>query len=346
MDLLKAYHGANSILNTLDFNALFPGFHKYRFALYNSKEICLDGKLMSYQHDFRGNTSILYEGAYIAIWNAEFDPIADPQILAYSLVHEMFHCHQLSNRESRFPSDFALLHYPDDTDNFLKKYNENRYLANAYKQCDMVQLRRFAWIRDKRKRAYPDMVLQELRAETIEGMAEYVGLKALKIISEEKFEAIVSEYIDRLRAEGDSFFDVRRMSYFSGAVFFLCLDKLGLSVHNDFNRDITAYEQNPIDIDGVTAEIHPYEFISMNYAKLTEEKEAKVAAHMAYSHYVQSHAFICGYDPMNMFRVGNLIYCSHFVCLDEEGVINSINSAVVLKLADGSDQEVVGYYIA
>ena len=31
MNLLKIYTAVNAILNTVDFNALFEGFHKYRF---------------------------------------------------------------------------------------------------------------------------------------------------------------------------------------------------------------------------------------------------------------------------------------------------------------------------
>ena len=69
MDLLQSYNAVNAILNTIDFNALFEGFHKYRFALYTSKEIIIDGKIIPYQDGFRGNTSISYEGEYIAIWN-------------------------------------------------------------------------------------------------------------------------------------------------------------------------------------------------------------------------------------------------------------------------------------
>lgn len=305
----------------------------------------MNGELLPYQDGFRGNTSKLHNGEYIAIWNMEFDPIDDPEILAYSLVHEMFHCYQHSNNESRFPSDLTLLNYPDDTENFLRKYNENRCLANAYEQNDLMELRRFAWIRQARLKSYPDMVRQELRVETTEGMAEYVGLKALKQISEEKFMVITNGYTGRLRAESSLLFDIRRMAYFSGAIYFLLLDQLGFFVHNDFDTDLTAYEQNPIGTDDITAEIHPFDFISKAYAELVKRKEAKAAEHISRSDYVECNAFICGYDPMNMFRVGNLIYCSYFVCLNEAGRINSINSPVVLKLADGSNQEVVGYYI-
>ena len=48
---------------------------------------------------------------------------------------------------------------------------------------------------------------------------------------------------------------------------------------------------------------------------------------------------------MNMFRVRDMVYCSHFVCLDENGRTKAINNAVLLVLAEGSEREVCGYYI-
>lgn len=345
MDLIKVYNTVDGILNSVDFNALFDGFHKYRFALYSSKEVIIDGKSIPYQEDFRGNTSKLYEGEYIAIWNMEFDPVDDPEHLAYCLVHEMFHCHQCANNETRYPSDFELLNCPADEENFIRKYNENRYLADAYEQHDAESLRKFAYIRESRYKKYPSMVCQELKAETLEGMAEYVGLKALEYINTDKYCAIVNDYLGKLRAESNLLFDVRRISYYTGTIYLLCLEKFFFSINNAFDSEKTAYEQNSIDITGVTAEIFSYDFVSRNYAELLREKESKIKDHIRHTKYIACNALICGYDPMNMFRVGDIVYCSHFVCLDENGETKIINSAVALKLAEGTNQTVVGYYI-
>ena len=345
MDLLQLYSTVNTILNTVDFNALFEGFHKYRFALYTSKEIIIDGKTIPYQDEFRGNTSIFYEGKYVAIWNMEFDPIDDPEQLAYCLIHEMFHCHQYTNNETRYPSDFELLNYPDDVENFVNKYNENKYLTDAYEQRDIELLRKFAYIREMRYKIYPSMVRQELKAETLEGMAEYIGLKALERINAEKYRAVVNDYLRKLKAESNLLFDVRRISYFTGTIFFLCLEQFGFSVNNVLDSEETAYEQNRIDIKDVTAEIISYSFILNNYKKLQQEKRSKVEEHIKHSKYIESHAFICGYDPMNMFRIDDVIFCSYFVCINENDKVKTINSAVALKLAKGSNQSIVGYYI-
>lgn len=346
MDLLTIYNKVDALLDTLDFNTIFTGFHKYKYALYNSREICLDGDIMPYQNEFRGNTSLKYNGEYIAIWNMECDPVGDEEMLAYLVVHEMFHCHQRTNGEKRYPSDFVLLNYPDDRDNFEKKYNENLFLASAYEKCDFGLLQKFAFIRDKRMKVYPDMVLQELEAETLEGMAEYAGLKALKNINPGKFEEVTSSYVHKLRAEDDLLFDVRRISYYSGSLYFLCLDKLGIVMKNDFASGQTIYEQNPIAFDGITASIKHYSFIASRYARLVKEKENIIAEYIEKAEYTACNAFICGYDPMNMFRARDLVYCRHFVCLNTGGTVKNINSAVVLKLAGNSGQNVDGYYMA
>lgn len=344
MGLLEIYGKVDEILNSLDFNALFEGFCKYRFALYNRQEIVLDGKVMPYQEDFRGNTAKEYDGVYIAIWEVGFEPIEDVERLAYCLVHEMFHCHQ-SIKKIGYPNDLDLLNYPENVENFTKKYNENRYLADAYEQKDIELLRKFAYIREERHQQYPAILSQEWKVEGIEGMAEYIGLKALEHINPKKFEETVRDYLEKLREESDLLFDVRRISYYVGAIFFLGMEQLGSSVGFEWNSELTIYEQNPIDAAGITAEVFAYDFIAENYGKRLEEKETKIREHTTGAEYIKCNGIICGYDPMNMFRLRDMIYCSHFVLLYIDGEMRTINSAVTLKLAEGSNRDVVGYYI-
>ena len=344
MDLLLMYNTVNSILDTIDFNDLFAGFHKYRFALYTGNEIVLDGKVMPGREDFRGNTAKEYEGEYIAIWNVEFDPVEDAERLACCLIHEMFHCHQFTNKETRFPSDFELLNYPDDIDNFTKKYNENRYLTDAYEQQDMELFRKFVSIRMERYKKYPAMVRLEWKAETLEGMAEYINLKALKQVNPEKHAAAVEGFLNKLREESSLLFDVRRISYYAGAVYFLCLEKLGMPVRNAFDSELTAFEQNPVDTNGVEVKICSYDFISKKFAELAAEKEAIIKDHVEHAVYTECPSFICGYDPMNMFRLGDFVYCKYFVCLNENGTVKTFTSAILLQLEKGSNQKVTGYY--
>ena len=343
--LQDLYLQVNQIINTLDFNALFAGFHPYKFALYNRKEICLDGTIIPYQDNFRGNTSLLYDGQYMAIWNIEFDPVDDIEKLAYLLVHEMFHCHQNTNNEQRYPSDLALLNYPGDIENFNTKYNENLYLTNAYQHQDITVFKKFAILRHQRLIQLPQYVKQELLCETLEGMAEYIGLKALKHINVHKFTEIVNAYIIKLRSESDLLFDIRRISYYTGALYFLCLDTFNDQIKNDFHSELTIFEQNPISTERIIVEVRSFDYIEPKYKALIQQKETIINNHIAHAKYMECDASISCYDPMNMFRLKNKIYCKYFVCLKENDQPIIFNEPIVLNLRENSDRDVKGYYL-
>lgn len=343
MELFEIYRKVDAILNKVDFEQIVPGFRRYRFALYTQEEICLDGQMMPYHEQFMGNTSLLYDGEYIAIWNVGFDPVEDREELAASVAHEMFHCHQNALGEKRFPSDLKLLGYPDDAENFARKYNENCALADAYEHGNEDALARFAAIRQMRLARYPDMVREEMKAEMLEGMAEYAGMRALHMIAPEKFERKVQDYLRRLRAESEQQFDIRRISYFVGAVFFLCLNKLGYSVRNEIDSDLTVYEQNPIP-PAAEVVVQPCPFVETTYAKLVGVRKRTIDEHIAASVYTPCCAEICGYDPMNMFRVGEHIYCKYIVFLKVGDEVQRYQRAIVLELKEGSEREITGYY--
>ena len=343
MELQKIYREVDSILDKVEFEQIASGFRRYRFAVYNNETICLDGELIPYSQQFFGNTSLLYQGEYIAIWNVGFDPVEDSEQFAASMVHEMFHCHQNTLGEKRYPSDLKLLNYPDDVDNFTKKYNENCYLADAYEHGDEGAFARFAGIRAARMEKHPDMVREELKAETLEGAAEYAGLKALRMIAPEKFERKIQDCLRCLRAESEQQFDIRRISYYAGAVFFLCLERLGKTVRNEIYSELTVYEQNPIATAREVV-IRPCPFVETAHATLVENRARTIDEHVAGSSYTECDGEICGYDPMNMFRVGKRIYCKHIVFLKVDEAVQTHQRAIVLELKDGSEREIRGYY--
>ena len=66
---------------------------------------------------------------------------------------------------------------------------------------------------------------------------------------------------------------------------------------------------------------------------------------MKHAKYIESEAFICGCNLMNMFRVDDVVFCSYFVCIKENDEVKTINFAVALKSAEGSNQSIVGYYL-
>lgn len=343
MELNALWQEVSLRLDRIDFSALTPGFRRYRFALYTEKTVCLDGKILPWDERFRGNTAILFDGEQIAIWDVGNDPIHDMDQLAASMVHEMFHCHQYTLGEKRFPSDLTLLDYPEDGENYARKYYENCLLADAYEHYDTSALEKFAAVREMRLAKYPRMVREELRAETLEGMAEFVGLKALEQLSREKFAEKVSTYLRTLRAEDKLQLDIRRMSYFTGTILHLALERLGRGVKNEIDSELTVYEQNPIE-SAETVIVPDCPFIEALCAETAAEKRRKIEEHIAVAPFTACEGRICGYDPMNMFRSGRYIFCSHFVMLKVEEKMEMFPRRIVLLLKDGSRDEVEGYY--
>lgn len=343
MDCHTAYQRINNILNQINFNELYPNFKKYTFAIYNSKEICLDGKLMPYDEHFIGNTCIRFNDEFVAIWNLDYETEEiDVEILAYCLVHEMFHCFQFEYNEIRFPNDLKLLNYPSDVSNYNNKFYENQALVQAYCQHDKEALKQFYEIRNYRFSQYSDLILEEFKVESVEGMAETIGLRALEIINKNKFETKIQDYINILKNDVALIFNIRRISYYVAVLFNLTLEKFGYSLNNRFDGK-TTYEQNILFFESKST-TKTNEFIHDIYLKELNKKKEIVSNFMNEKQFKSHPASICGYDPMNMFRVDDKVYCSHFIMLNNDFGFNKFEGPILLRLKEQSDFEIIGYY--
>lgn len=342
MSLQRMYGAVQSTLGGVDFAALHPGFRQYTFALYTPEMVCLNGSMLPWDAHFCANTAIKYGGETIAIWNVTDGDNSDADILAYNMVHEMFHCFQEEQGETRYCNDLRLLGYPADLTNYMRKHQESQYLADAYVQGSIASLHRFCEIRNARLAARREYVLEELRAETIEGMAEFVALKALRQIDRDKYTRSVAEVLARLRKGAPLLFDVRRMAYDTGAAFALTLEKLGLPLHNAFSQ-ATVYEQS-LPVSASNGEVREEPAIRQHYQEWMMQKRGRIADGMADCRYVDYPSVICGYDPMNMLRVDDFVLCTRFAVLQSKIGSIHLKGPVVLRLAANSDQRVQGYY--
>ncbi|MGD9964477.1 MAG: hypothetical protein AB7S96_03900, partial [Candidatus Izemoplasmatales bacterium] len=70
-EMLELYRNIEELIENLNFNLIYPGFTKYNFALYNEKIVVFKDLVIPHDHRFTGNTAIIYEGEYIAIWQVE-----------------------------------------------------------------------------------------------------------------------------------------------------------------------------------------------------------------------------------------------------------------------------------
>ena len=341
MDIADMHALIQKRISMLDFTSILPDFHAYPFALYNQEHICLDGQIISPNETFRGNTAIEYDGRHVAIWNFGDDPIADPDLLTSQLVHEMFHCHQHALGETRYPDDLAMLNNHDDLSYYQMKHHEHILLADACEHLNASAFLAFAAQREARRSAFPAATEEDFKAETIEGTAEFVGLMALRQLDVEKFAIQLDELLSQLRQESLLIFDARRMCYFSGAVLALTMVRLGYPLRNNLRSPLTLWEQNLPTALPEPGPVPKYDFIPSTFAAHRAELRLVLDDFLRHAAYHPCEAAITGYDPMNMFRLDTMLYCSHFVKLSTG---ECFVQPIALTLASGTYNRITGYY--
>jgi hypothetical protein len=351
------YTRVSERLDTLNFEALWPGFHRFDFAIYTSKEVCMKNRTEPWDARYLGNTAIRLGSGYSAIWNVEDDvqngSLPDLDLLAANLVHEMFHAFQFEHGESRFPNDLKTLTYPNDPVNLSMKAEENEILADAFESEDRnrrtMLLRQFCGLRKAREARIGELIDCEFLTETAEGMAEYAGLRALKALAPQKYRDKTSGYAGILRQCGPLQLDIRRISYFSGALLLAALHDAGIELAHDI-----AGVQEPVarllfrKLKPEPAEISPE---NPKIRALLEESQAGILSEI---HKIIKSAsggqtgtfLITGYDPMNMRRVQDLVLCRTFVRLTEEKTKReeTFFGETVLKMVKGSLNQAEEYF--
>jgi hypothetical protein len=317
----KLYDKVAAKLDTLDFSRIYPGFHRFRFALYDEKTIWLEEKEIP-QQNFYGNTTVVFEGEQIAIWKITKAPDSyDIDIFTAGIVHEMFHAFQKECRmDTDAPSDLKLLQYPMDEKNFLVKQAENELLAASVHATVSRQAAIYQTIlasRALRRAHIGDFVDEEERIEKWEGQAECSGTLALKQLAYEKYERRLDDYAALLTA-GDNLFDIRRNAYFSGTL--MCI--LARGVYNKTCETAKRLAE--------TQTSHEKRFTDFFAGGTTR---------------IPAEGFICGYDPMNQIRLGNRLLATEFIMLQINGETIRIPGPVVVELMADSPNLTTAYFI-
>ncbi|MCR5767906.1 MAG: hypothetical protein K6G45_05385 [Lachnospiraceae bacterium] len=314
------YEQINQKLNTIDFDVIYPGFHKYNFALYNDETIWFEDREIP-QQGFFGNTAKEYEGEYIAIWYV--DRPADSYDLdefTAGIVHEMFHAFQYDTlKNAEFPDDLKLLQYPDDEENYLLKQNENELLAESAdadpgRKAEI--LRTVLASRTLRELKIGEIVHQEDLIEKFEGQAECSGLLALKQLSEEKFDRKIRDYAGILN-EGTYLFDARRNGYFSGTLIKL-LERENMGLQSEIKNKIES--------------------------ERTSKQQKFDTFFSGDTEYHEASGYICGYDPMNQIRLGDRLWAKHFMAINVNGEVTQMHEQCVVEMQEGSPNLTKGYW--
>ncbi|MCL2362544.1 MAG: hypothetical protein FWC73_12130 [Defluviitaleaceae bacterium] len=322
------YETIKAQLARIDFEAIWPGFTPVPFALVGSDQVYLDGREIPKGDGFWANTSMEFEGAALATWCVDKPETEDPELLAANIVHEMFHAFQSTRWAGEGGDEFALMAYPDDLTAYRIKAAEISFLLNAYTNSDPAALTDFINLRKSRAAILGDAIIPELISEEGEGTAEYAGLEALKQLSHEKYEKLINESHIPMLTDPEKLFSVRFISYFTGAFLCLTLKKLGIDFYHSLGDPRPLFEV-----------ISGSDTLAEGFQRHYSNKKAKFDDFLTAPHKViEKNAKITGFDPMNMWRLGNQYYCARFVNLDGEG----IPGPVILNLKPGSTSQVVG----
>lgn len=340
------YHEIQKRIQTIDFNILWNGFAPCEFALYNDETVYFETNEIPKTDQFLGNTTIKYEDKQIAIWKVEKEVSCDLDLMAASIIHEMFHSYQLIAGDNRFFNDITALSYPIEFHNLNMKYNESKLLVSALEEDDYQKkeafFRLFTSLRHKRFSLIGDDSLYEKSIETIEGSAEYVALKSLKILNYESYKRQLDKSISWITTINEKFLDIRRTSYYNGALICLLADDLQIDYKKKlepnlkYNYDLMT-ENYILKLDH-EVEINEFTKIQEMIDERNKSISRKVNEIMSHQNVEVFKGDFCirGYDPMNMRRIENYVYHKHFLGIHEKGKTEFVMGEIVTE-TDGID---------
>lgn len=340
---LALYEDIVEILNKDDFDLYWKGFKKSPFALYNSSTVVLcnhpnppegfsplrDAHIGSWTGDFVGNTAINLNGHYTAILNMDtlysLDSSSSLNKVYSILVHEMFHCHQLSHSEKRWADEMLFINYNFSQSSLALRLMDKDYLLcalddqNKYTRDKLLS--DFIQRREKRKNIIGSMLNYELALESIEGTATYVEVKALAHRKNMDVIDVVEDFLHTFDFEDLNKF--RASSYAFGLVLCLILDSIAPNWHEEFsNSNVFLYKFFKAKF-GSFHELTDFS-IDNYYVECAKELikkyvDAKKKAFEAFNKTEGYKIIVCGnlklsgFDPMNIVSMDNKVLHKNFI---------------------------------
>ena len=320
-------------LAQLDFEALWSGFRPVKFAVYDDATCFLDGQTIPRTDEFIANTSILYQGEYIAIWKIT-EPIdsIDFDVLTSKIVHEMFHTFQQQSHENRYPNEIeAVQKYSYSRSNLSIKLHEAKLLGQCFISGSVQALDSFLICRKYRCQAYPYEMTYEAQVEQIEGTAQYVELLALEQLDAHKGQRSWECLFEKIQ-DTQSYFPIRVISYAIGAAVLRCLPK-------DVYQKISPPSSDPFALallEGVDA-------VDLRIPEDPMMDQCLDAYHEQTHHIIQTalqknDVVLDGEYPLlglNIFDArcqGQYLTSTYFVMVEDQGEPRVLNGNFVLEL--------------
>lgn len=221
MELHELYEEVRKRIGRIDFSFLWTGFTPLKFALYTNDSCFFDGNYIEKPEDFVANTSVLYGGEYVAIWNVMETP-EDLDEFAAKIVHEMFHGFQNISGETRWPDELAaMLRYQYNAENLTLKAEEARLIQKILTE-DTSEYPHLLSVMKQRKRSFPYQFDYEARVAQIEGTALFVEINALSQLNAEKAAKAWQKILEKI-TDPARYFPIRSVSYDFGAALLECV---------------------------------------------------------------------------------------------------------------------------
>ena len=344
-------------LNPLNFNLLNQGFKPYPFALYNQESFYFKDGYHPVTDQFRGNTTIQYEDAYIAIWNMTYKPDINIYELTAGIVHEMYHAHQMTHHKSDFPEDFIIIREGLSIDYLYLLQREALTLIRANLSQDLTLkkdcLKELIGLRQNRKKMNSSLFKQELNLENFEGIAEYVCYKALLALDPDQAKKKFETYIEHLKSM-KHLLNLRWLTYGKSVLFFKLLEDLDIPFKNvdqvtnpNYYEDLlNVLSKESIPLIGDDNKEAIYQATRELYRKSQEKiRETIEDFHKKKPSKINLEGRICGYDPLNMIAYEDFLYCKHFIALDFGKGPEFIQGPLLLKLDSLDPMKIVYYYL-
>ena len=350
--MIKRMSELNKLIDFVNFDQLWNGFSKSKYAIYNDKYFYINddkglnlelkkdefGFIGKVDERFIGNSAISINNENIAIWDQRtiYEGMENEK-LASVVIHEMFHCFQAQYGEKRYANEILGIEYPIEINNISLRSQERKFLYNAIFESDKLKkyelLKQFFNIRSRREELIGDFINYEKGIETFEGPAVFVEFQALSQLSANKNRLeLLKEYTDGFADISIDNLAIRRSSYNQGML--LCLiaediapgwkrkyqespDYLSDFILNELNFEVYKSGNNLIPSNEV---IECLEKWSKKRDAIFEEFE-----NSSEKLFVNGGVQITGFDPMNIVkREKELIHKSFLRVLlgNKEQVIN------------------------
>lgn len=352
------------LLSQLDFEKLWEGFHAFPFAFYNSENVYVSENLeasleleeLAYgvykgkaDERFAGNTAISLDGQLAAIWNEAGTTELAPRQLAAYLAHEMFHAHQYSYGEKRFPNELLGIDYPFTVENLHLRIVERDYLLKAClaetEEEQLVNLSCFFECRRERQKLIGAAIDFEKAVETIEGTAVYIEFNAYRQLHD--VPVSVEDYMGDYGSVTKEFLQIRRSTYGQGLLLALIADamvphwKRAFMNSSDFLSDMLETELvNRL-------QRVPLDFIRLDavFAGEKKELEAQLAEREVEllkvfeefernprSNLIEEGVKVTGIDPMNIVKRGDWVIHQNFLRINREAGDEMLRGPVRVKI--------------